>query len=135
MTPVAPFMAILVATALCLFAGGGVPRRGWVWAAGAAVATAVLWQPVGVGAAWLFWTLPRRASDTFGWVGVAVGLVIAAAIVVYLLSPGMRRYRPYTAMVLAGMIIGIVVAFVPIVLGLGISPEHWQRIMWFSNWI
>ena len=70
MTPVAPFMAILVATALCLFAGGVIPRRGWLWAAGAAVLTAALWQPAGSGASWLFWTLPRRAGDALGWVGV-----------------------------------------------------------------
>ena len=38
-------------------------------------------------------------------------------------------------MVLAGMIIGIVVAFIPIVLGIGISPGHWQHIMWFRSWI
>ena len=135
MTPVAPFMAILVATVLCLFAGGVVPRRGWLWAAGAAILTAALWEPVGVGAGWLFWTLPRRAGDTLGWVGVLVGATLAAAVVVLLLSSRMKRYRPYTTMVVAGMIIGIIVAFVPIVLGIGISPEHWQRIMWFPNWI
>ena len=135
MTPVAPFMAILVATVLCLFAGGVVPRRGWLWAAGAAILTAALWEPVGVGAGWLFWTLPRRAGDTLGWVGVLLGATLAAAVVVLLLSSRMKRYRPYTTMVVAGMIIGIIVAFVPIVLGIGISPEHWQRIMWFPNWI
>ena len=30
MTPVAPFMAILVAARLSVFAGGVVPRRGWI---------------------------------------------------------------------------------------------------------
>ena len=35
MTPVAPFMAILAAAALCLFAGGMVPRRGWLTAGAA----------------------------------------------------------------------------------------------------
>ena len=64
-----------------------------------------------------------------------VGAVLAAAVVVLLLSSRMKRYRPWTTMVLAGMIIGIIVAFIPIVLGIGISPEHWQHIMWFPNWI
>ena len=82
MTPVAPFMAILVAGALSLFAAGVVPRRGWIAAAGAALATALLWEPLGIGAGWLFWTLPRRAGDSLGWVGVAVGCVIAVAVVV-----------------------------------------------------
>ncbi len=135
MTPVAPFMAILVAGALSLFAGGVVPRRGWLAAAGAALATALLWEPIGVAAGWLFWKLPQDAADSLGWVGVAVGCLIAVALVVFLLSRRMQRHRPWTTMVLAGMIIGIVVAFIPIVLGLGISPEHWMHIMWFRSWI
>ena len=135
MTPVAPFMAILVAAALCLFAGGVIPRHGWLVAAGAALATAVLWQPVGIAAGWLFWTLPRRGGDTLGWIGVAVGVLLAAAVVVFLLSPRTRRHRPWTTMVVAGMVIGIVVAFVPIVLGIGISPRYFTHIMWFPNWI
>ena len=135
MTPVAPFMAILVATALCLLAAGAVPRRGWLWTAGAALATAVLWRPVGIGAGWLFWTLPRGGSDALGWVAVMVGVALAALVVAYVFSSRMKRYRPWTAMVLAGMIIGIVVAFIPIVLGLGISPEYFEHIMWFPNWI
>ncbi len=77
MTPVAPVLAVLVAGALCLFAGGVVPRRGWIAAAGAALATAVLWDYVGRAATWIFWTLPGRAGDTLGWVGVAVGVLLA----------------------------------------------------------
>jgi dolichyl-phosphate-mannose--protein O-mannosyl transferase len=135
MTPVAPFMAILVATALCLFAGGVLPRKGWMAAAAAALAAAVLWRPVGIGAGWLFWTLPRRAGDSLGWVAVTIGVLLALAVVVYLLSPRMRRHRPWIAMVLAGLTIGIVVAFVPIVLGLPISPQYFEHIMWFPSWI
>jgi dolichyl-phosphate-mannose--protein O-mannosyl transferase len=83
----------------------------------------------------LFWTLPRHAAASLGWAGVTIGCLIAAVLVVFLLSRRMERDRPWTAMVLAGMIIGIVVAFIPIVLGIGISPEHWMHIMWFRNWI
>ena len=122
MTPVAPFMAILVAAALCLFAGGVVPRRGWVAVAGVALAVAVLWRPVGIAAGWLFWTLPRRAGDSLGWVGLTVGILLAIAVLILLLSPRLKPYRPWTAMVVAGAVIGIVVAFIPIVLGLPISP-------------
>jgi dolichyl-phosphate-mannose--protein O-mannosyl transferase len=135
MTPVAPFMAVLVATAFAQLAGGSMPRRGWVAAAAAALATAVLWEPLGIGAGWVFWTLPRRAGDTLGWVGVAGGCLIALAIVVLLLSRRMKAYRPWTVMVLSGMVIGILVAFVPVVLAIGISPQHWQHIMWFRSWI
>ena len=135
MTPVAPFMAILVATALCLFAGGVLPRKGWMAAAASAAAAAVLWRPVGIGAEWLFWTLPRRAGDSLGYVAVTIGVLLALAVVVYLLSPRMRRHRPWIAMVLAGLTIGIVVAFVPIVLGLPISPQYFEHIMWLPSWI
>jgi dolichyl-phosphate-mannose--protein O-mannosyl transferase len=135
MTPVAPFMAILLATALCLFAGGVVPRRGWVAVAGVALAVAVLWRPVGIGGAWLFWTLPRRASDTMGWVGVTVGVLLAIAVLILLLSPRLKPYRPWIAMVVAGAVIGTVVAFLPIVLGLPISPEYSSHITWFPSWI
>jgi len=135
MTPVAPFMAILVATALCLFAGGVLPRRGWAAIAGAALAAAVLWQPVGIAAGWLFWTLPKRAGDTFGWVGVTVGILMVLAALIFLLTSRLRQYRPWMAMVVAGLVIGIIVAFVPIVLGLPISPTYFEHIMWFPNWI
>ena len=135
MAPVAPFLAILAATALCLFAGGVVPHRGWLAAGGAALAAAVLWQPIGIGGAWLFWTVPRRAGASLGYVGVTVGILLVLALVILLLSPRMRRYRPWTAMVVAGLVIGIVVAFIPIVLGLPISPTYFSHIMWFPNWI
>jgi dolichyl-phosphate-mannose--protein O-mannosyl transferase len=135
MTPVAPLMAVLVAGTLCLFAGGVVPRRGWVAAGAAAFATAVLWRPVGIGAAWLFWELPHRAGTVFAWLGLTVGVLLALALLVFLLSSRMRRYRPLLAMVVAGLTIGIVVAFVPIVLGLPISPRYFEHIMWFPSWI
>ncbi len=135
MTPVAPFMAILVATALCVFAGGAVPHRGWLAVAGAALVTAVLWRPVGLASRWLFWELPRRAGDSAGWVAVTIGVLLALAALIVLLSPRLRRYRPWMAMVVAGGVIGIVVAFIPIVLGLPISPEYFSHITWFPSWI
>jgi dolichyl-phosphate-mannose--protein O-mannosyl transferase len=56
-------------------------------------------------------------------------------VLAFLLSSRMRSYRPWTAMVVAGLAIGIVVAFVPIVLGLPISPRYFEHIMWFPSWI
>ncbi len=135
MTPVAPFLAILVASALCLFAGGVVPRRGWLALAGAALATALLWQPVGQLAGWLFWTLPRRAGDAMGWIGVSVGVLVALGIVVALTSPRLKPRRPWIALAVAGAVVGIVVAFIPVVLALPITPEYFSRITWFPSWI
>lgn len=135
MTPVAPFMAILAAISLCLFAGGVVPRRGWLVMATAALATAILWWPVAAAAGWLFWTLPQRAGDGFGWVGVTIGLLLAVALLGFPLAPAMRRFRPWATVLIAGLVIGIVVGFVPIVLALPISPTYFEHIMWFPSWI
>jgi dolichyl-phosphate-mannose--protein O-mannosyl transferase len=135
MTPVAPVMAVLVAGALCLLAGGVLPHRGWSAAGAAALAAAVLWRPVGIGAAWLFWELPHRGGGALAWLGLILGMLLALALLVFLLSSRMRRYRPLLAMVVAGLTIGIVVAFVPILLGLPISPQYFEHIMWFPSWI
>jgi dolichyl-phosphate-mannose-protein mannosyltransferase len=136
MTPVAPFLAILAATALLAFAGSGrLPRRGILVMAATAVATAVLWDPVGRLAVWFFWQLPRRVSPTVGWIDVGVGVFLALVLVIAAVSPRARGARPLVSMVLAGAIVGIAVAFLPIVLNIPISPGHWSHIMWFPSWI
>jgi dolichyl-phosphate-mannose-protein mannosyltransferase len=136
MTPVAPFLAILAAATLLAFAGTArLPRRGLLALAAAAVATALLWDPVGRLAEWVFWGLPRRVSPAFGWVGLAAGIFLALLVVIVVVAPRSRRWRPLTSMVVAGAIIGIVVAFLPIVLNIPISPGHWAHIMWFPSWI
>lgn len=136
MAPVAPFMAILVAGLLLLYAGQvRLPRRGvWVLAA-AGVATALLWDYAGRAAALLFWTLPGRVSPTLSWVGVGIGIFLALLVVIALFTPRLRSWRPTLAMVLAGVTIGICVAFLPIVLNIPISIDHFHHIMWFRNWI
>ena len=136
MTPVAPFLAILVAGALLVFAGNArLPHRGVLVMAATAVATAVLWDPVGRLAGWVFWQLPQRVSPAFGWVGVGVGIFLALLAVIVVVSPQARRWRPLTSMAVAGLIIGIAVAFMPIVLNIPISQGHWEHIMWFRSWI
>jgi dolichyl-phosphate-mannose--protein O-mannosyl transferase len=136
MTPVAPFLAILAAAALLAFAGNArLPRRGVLAMAATAVATAVLWDPVGRLAGWFFWQLPRRVSPTVGWIDVGVGIFLALFVVIVAVSPQARRGRPVMSMVLAGAIVGIAVAFLPIVLNIPISPGHWSHIMWFPSWI
>jgi len=136
MTPVAPFLAILAAAALLAFAGNArLPRRGILVMAVTAVVTAVLWDPVGRLAGWVFWQLPQRVSPAFGWVGVGVGIFLALLAVIVAVSPRSRGRRLVMSMVLAGAIVGIAVAFLPIVLNIPISPGHWSHIMWFPSWI
>ena len=137
MTPVAPFMAILVAAAFCAFAGSRrrLPRHGLLAIAIFGVGTAVLWEPIGSLCAWIFWELPRSVSIAFGWVGLGVGLLIAVSVVGLVLVRQTRRYRPLVAMALVGMILGISVAFLPIVLNIPMSPGHFNHITWFRSWI
>ena len=128
MTPVAPFMAILVAAALVPLAGGArLPRRAWLAAAGAALATAVLWDPI------------ARVMQALGWAslgfGIVVGALVVALVVAVLTLPRLRPARPWVAMVLAGAVIGIVVVFIPVVLAMPISPAHFSRITWFQSWV
>ncbi len=136
MTPVAPFLAILATAALLAFAGTArLPRREILVMAATAVATAVLWDPVGRLAGWVFWQLPHRVSPAFGWVGVGVGIFLALLVVIVAVSPRSRSWRPVVSMVLAGAIIGIAVAFLPVVLNIPISPGHFNHITWFRSWI
>ena len=136
MTPVAPFMAILVAAALAQFAARQeLPLRRWLILGGVAVATALLWEPVGRLAEWLFWQLPQRISPALAWAVVGTGALLAALGVLAVFSPRLRQTRPLVAVVAAGLIVGIVVAFLPVVLAIPISQEHFSRITWFPSWI
>jgi dolichyl-phosphate-mannose-protein mannosyltransferase len=124
MTPVAPFFAILVAAALMQLSGGAVlPRRAWLAAAGAALATVFLWDPV------------IRAIRVVGWSSTAIGVVLAVGVFEVVMVPRLRSWRPWLAMAIAGLVIGIVVAFIPVVLALPISPGHFSHITWFRSWI
>jgi dolichyl-phosphate-mannose--protein O-mannosyl transferase len=136
MTPVAPFLAILVAVALSQFAGrSDLPLRRWLVMGAVAIATALLWSPVSRLIEWLFWQLPQRISPTLGWVAIGAGAVLAALGVIALFSRRLRRRRPLIAVVAAGLIVGIVVAFLPVVLAIPISQEYFSRITWFPSWI
>ena len=136
MTPVAPFMAILVATALLYLSGrADIPRRGWLVLGGAAIATELLWLPVGRFAEWVFWTMPHRGRLPFPWAGVGIGIALVVLVVIVLFSPRLRPVRPLVVLALAGMIIGIAVAFLPIVLAMPISPDYFAHITWLPSWI
>jgi dolichyl-phosphate-mannose-protein mannosyltransferase len=134
MTPVAPFLAILVAGLLLLVAGRvALPRYGVPVLLGMAVATALLWDVIAGFDP--FRHLPHTGP---GWVGIVVGVGVAVVALLALSlsdSPRARTARPYVAMVLAGMTVGIVVAFLPVVLNIPVSPQHFSHMMWFRSWI
>lgn len=136
MTPVAPFLAVLVAAALAHYSGRQTfARRDWLIVAAVAVATAVLWNPVGRLAEWLFWQLPRQLHPALGWVGVGIGVVLALMVLLEGAAPRSRPRRPLYALVAVGLTVGIVACFLPVILALPISPEYFSRITWFPSWI
>ena len=136
MTPVAPFMAVLVAGMLLVYAGtDSLARRDVAVLAVAGVTTALLWDYAGRAAEWVFWTLPGRVSPTLSWVGVGAGVFLALLLVIAIFLPRVRAWRPSIAAALAGATMGICVAFVPIVINIPISAGHFYHIMWFRSWI
>jgi len=73
-----------------------------------------------------------------GWAAVGVGVVAAAAVLTLLLLadvPRVRAARPYIALALAGVVVGIVFAFIPIVLNIPVNPAHFSHMTWFRSWI
>ena len=108
---------------MTLAGGPRLPRRAWLAAAGAALATAVLWDPIG------------RVIQALGWASLGLGVAAVALVVAVLTLPRLQSARPWMAMVAAGAVIGIVVVFIPVVLAMPISPAHFSRITWFQSWV
>ncbi|MEE4276326.1 MAG: hypothetical protein V2J16_10730, partial [Thermoleophilia bacterium] len=152
MTPVAPFLAILVAAVAAELVDGPRRRRDGTPAgevvdpsagpplaariaavAAAGLVAALLWYPLGRLAALLFWELPGRVADALAWVAAGVG--VALAVTTALIALNSRRLRPWFVLLLLGAIVGIAVPFLPIVLDVAISKEDFYRLMWFPNWI
>lgn len=155
MAPVAPFLAILVATVAAELVDGG-QRRGdpavpadttppaesalrpplaarVAVVAVAALSAAFLWYPLSRAAELLFWELPGRLAGWVAW--VAAGFAIAAAIAGAAVALSSRRLRPWAVFLLVGAVVGIAVPFLPLVLDLAISREDFYRLMWFPSWI
>jgi dolichyl-phosphate-mannose--protein O-mannosyl transferase len=161
MTPVAPFLAILVAAvAATLFARAqseapdgaagaqpplgqaprleaALPRRTLLGLLGlaalAAAVTALGWDLVGRVAAYAFWELPARVSPSAAWATAVVAVAAAIALVAGGLAAA--RTRPAVTVVILGCILGICVPFLPIVLNLGLPEERFYRLIWFTSWI
>ena len=165
MTPVAPFLAILVATAISLLAGERLdlgpgfrgssadndddghereaapfsPRRVLLdlelFLIGT-IGTPLFWHPLAVAAHTVFWTAPRHFGAAAGVAGVAIGCALAlAALSALLFVPRLHRVWPRAGWLYVGIVTGIGIALLPVVIDLGISPDHYYRLMWFSSWI
>jgi len=136
MTPVAPFLAVLVAAlaAVLVSSGRQVPRRTLIFlGVAAATVTAVAWDRIGQTAAFLFWELPGRATDAVALATASVAVAVAIALVGVGLARA--RTRPLLTAVVLGCIVGICVPFLPIVMDLGMEPEDFYRLIWFPSWI
>jgi dolichyl-phosphate-mannose-protein mannosyltransferase len=156
MTPVAPFMAVMVATALQRLTGR---RQHWprlrpsdeplrdlrdegrdytalVAFAAVFLVTAFFWQPIGHGIAYLFWRLPERSSVPFAYIITATVLLLGAALLAWLLARvhSVAVWRPL-GWAYVGLAAGVCVAFLPIIIDLGVSPAHYYQLMWLPSWI
>ena len=138
LTPVAPFLATAVALAFRELARGRLPESRYAASCfiGATAITAVFWYQIGEAARWLFWTLPGQGSTDLARVVVVVAAAAAAGLVVGLaLSERTRTWWPYIAWLFAGAVAGICIAFLPILIDLTITRDHFYHLMWFRNWI
>jgi dolichyl-phosphate-mannose--protein O-mannosyl transferase len=156
MTPVAPFMAVMVAASLQRLTGqrqhwprlrpseepvGDLRDEGRDYTALVAFAavflvTAFFWQPIGHGIAYLFWRLPERSSVPFAYIITATVLLLGAAGLAWLLARvrSVAVWRPL-GWAYVGLAAGVCAAFLPIVIDLGVSPAHYYQLMWLPSWI
>jgi dolichyl-phosphate-mannose--protein O-mannosyl transferase len=156
MTPVAPFMAVMVAAALQRLTGrrqhwprlrpseeplGDLRDEGRDYTALVAFAavflvTAFFWQPIGHSIAYLFWRLPERSSVSFAYIITATALLLGAAVLAWVLARvrSVAVWRPL-GWAYVGLAAGVCVAFLPIIIDLGVSPAHYYQLMWLPSWI
>jgi dolichyl-phosphate-mannose--protein O-mannosyl transferase len=139
MTPVVPFMAVMLAMGFQALSGDRWPTRAWLPAlvfAVTACLTSLLWHPIGKAFEWAFWRAPSHVSTALGRGFVAGGVVIAVAVVAALfLLPAVRRQWSSIGWAVVGACTGICLAFLPIVVYLPITQHHFRQLMWFRNWI
>jgi dolichyl-phosphate-mannose-protein mannosyltransferase len=154
MAPVAPFMAVLVATALQRLTGerqrwprqrpseflaepaGGHQYVSVLAFVAFALAGAVLWYDIGHGAAYLFWRLPSHASTIFAYfVSIVVGAIGCTAVAWLVTRVRTAAVWRLLGWAFVGGVAGIGVAYLPIIIDIGISPAHYYHLMWFQSWI
>jgi dolichyl-phosphate-mannose-protein mannosyltransferase len=156
MTPVAPFMAVLVAAGLQRLTGqrqhwprlrpseepvGDLRDEGRDYAALVAFAavfllTELFWYPIGHSIAFVFWRLPAHSSTSLAYIVTAAILLIGAVVLAWVLARvrSVAVWRPL-GWAYVGLAAGVCVAFLPIVIDIGISPAHYYQLMWLPSWI
>ena len=134
MTPVVPFLAILVASALSRIAGrraAPCTPQALGFGGGALVAAAA------IGAAGLGEGLLGQARGAL-WRGgaAAAGAALAAAAVIAALRGPERRLALVAALAWAyvGATAGFALAWLPFLLGYPVLFEYYQRLTWFVTW-
>ncbi len=144
MTPVAPIMAVLLAAVLWVLEGGRSARAEARVAPPCArhrrrrrhgdrpvlVADRATRRVRLLGSSPAARDPASRSSATATAIGVAV---FAAAAV--LVSKRLERIRQLAVWAIVGVVCGIVVPFLPILMGTPISPDDFYRLIWFPSWI
>jgi len=106
-----------------------------VFLASAAV-VAMFWYPIGAGVAYIFYDLPAMIAPV---VGIAVASLAGVAVIVTLAAlASNERYANFwrvAGWIFVGACAGLLVAYLPIIIDLGISREEWSRLMWLPSWI
>lgn len=134
MTPVVPFLAILVATGLSRIAGrraAPCAPQALGFGGGAFVAAAAL-GVAGLGEG----VLGEARGALWRGAAAAAGAVLAAAAVIAVLRGRERRQTIVAALAWAyvGATAGLALAWLPFLLGIPVVFEYYQRLAWFATW-
>ncbi len=139
MTPIAPLLAILVAAGLAQFVRSAtIERKNVILMAAVATVTAALWYPIGAYTKWLLFFLPEHYGTIGIVMSVAAVLAIVAGVALVLIKKKVVKhpsFRMWMAMLAVGCIAGICFAFLPMVMGVPVSPQLFSHSIWFPSWI
>ncbi len=98
--------------------------------------TAFFWHPIASGIAFVFWHWPARSSTSLAYIDTIAAALLGATVLAWVLTRirGMAVWRPL-GWAYVGLAAGVCVAFLPIVIDIGISPAHYYQLMWLPSWI
>ncbi len=103
---------------------------------GTAALVGLFWSQIAHFLATVFYHLPAQVAPVLG---IAVSSLAVAAAVIVLAWSASRPRGPATwrllAWLFAGVVLGLTVAFAPIILDMPVTPERFYRLMWLPTWI